>query len=129
MRKFNSATYTNTELEGIATAIGTAVKPVSDLEAQFEAAALWFRLDKRRPKRPAPSKQREKLTQVAKSARRLLNSLAIDDPDEAADGSGDPDILRTLVLTGESDENSVVDATRRIGRLASGDHRGHRRGS
>jgi hypothetical protein len=43
--------------------------------------------------------------------------LAIDDLDEAADGPGDPDIFRALVLTGESDENSVVDAPRRIGRL------------
>jgi hypothetical protein len=32
-------------------ALGSTVKPVADLEAQFEAAALWFRLDKRRPKR------------------------------------------------------------------------------
>lgn len=45
--------------EQIASAVGVAVKAVADLEAQFEAAALWFRLD---TKRPAPSKQREKLT-------------------------------------------------------------------
>jgi hypothetical protein len=117
MQKFKRTTYTNTNLEQIATAIGTAVKPVADLEAQFEAAALWFRLDKRRPRRPAPSKQREKLTQVAKSARRLLKSLGINDPDEAVDGPGDPEIFKALVLTGEPDENPVVEATRRIGRL------------
>ena len=77
MRKFKSTTYTKANFEQIATAIGTTLKPVADLKAQFEAAALWFRLDKRRPKRPAPSKQHEKLTQVAKSARRLLKSLGI----------------------------------------------------
>ena len=117
MRDVKSATYTKANFEQIAIAIGTAVKPVEDLEAKFEAAALWFRLDRKRPKRPAPSKQHVKLALVAKAARRLLKSLGINDPDKAADGPGDPDIFRALVLSGESDENSVVDATRRIGRL------------
>ena len=111
-------TYTHTNFEQIATAIGIGIKPVANLEAQFEAAALWFRLDKRRPKRTAPSKQREKLTQVAKSARRMLKSLGINDPDEAADGPGDAEIFKALILAGESDENPIVEATRRIGRLA-----------
>jgi hypothetical protein len=61
----------------------------------------------------APSKRREKLNQVAKSARRLLDSLGIDDFDEAADGPGDPEIFKALMLTGEPDENPVVEATRR----------------
>jgi hypothetical protein len=117
MQKSTLTTYTHTNFEQIATAIGIGVEPVANLQAQFEAAALWFRLDKRRPRRTAPSKQREKLTQVAKSARRLLKSLGIDDPDEAVDGPGDPEIFKALVLTGERDENPVVEATRRIGRL------------
>ena len=117
MRTFKSTTYTKTNFEQIATAIGTMIKPVADLEAQFEAAALWFRLDKRRPKRPAPSKQHEKLTQVAKSASRLLKSLGIDDADNAVDGPGDHEIFMALVLAGEPDENAVLEATRRIGRL------------
>ena len=117
MQKSDLTTYTTTNFEEIATAIGIAVKPVASLEAQFEAAALWFRLDKRRPRRTAPSKQREKLTQVAKSARRLLKSLGINDPYEAADGPGDPEIFKALVLTGEFNENAIVEATRRIGRL------------
>jgi hypothetical protein len=109
--------YTNANFEQIATAIGTAVKAVADLEAQFEAAALWFWLDKRRPRRMAPSKQLEKLTQVAKSARRLLTSLGINEPDLAVDGPGDPEICKALVLTGEPNENAVLEGTRRIGRL------------
>ncbi len=118
MHTFKRTTYTNTNFEQIATAIGTAVKPVADLEAQFEAVALWFRLDKRRPNRPAPSKKREKLlTQVAKSARRLLKSLGINDPGEAVDGPCDPEIFKALGLTGEPDESAVVEATWRIGRL------------
>jgi hypothetical protein len=117
MRKFRSTTYTKANFEQIATAIGTTLKPVADLDAQFEAAALWFRLDKGRPKRPTPSKQHEKLTQVAKSASRLLKSLGIDDPHNAADGPGDHEIFRALVLAGEPDENAVLETTRRIGRL------------
>jgi hypothetical protein len=117
VQKPTLTTYTHTNFEQIATAIGVGVKPVANLEAQFEAAALWFRLDKRRPRRTAPSKQREKLNQVAKSARRLLKSLGINDPHEAADGPGDPEIFKALVLAGEPDENPVVEATWRIGRL------------
>ena len=80
------STYARSEFEQIATAIGIAVKQIANLATQFEAAALWFRLDKRQPRRLAPSKRREKLNQVAKSARRLLKSLGINDPTEAADG-------------------------------------------
>ena len=40
MRKVKSTAYTKTDFEQIAIAIGTAVKPVEDLEAKFEAAAL-----------------------------------------------------------------------------------------
>ena len=54
MRRFKSTTYTKTNFEQIATAIGTTLKPVADLEAQFEAAALWFRLDKRSTKTSSP---------------------------------------------------------------------------
>jgi hypothetical protein len=108
------STYTHSDFELIATAIGTALESVANLKTQFEAAAIWFRLDQRRPSRSAPSKRREKLTQVAKNGRRLLKSLGINDPGEAPD---DPDIFKALVLTGEPDENPVVEATRRIGRL------------
>jgi hypothetical protein len=111
------STHTHSDFEQIAAAIGIAVKQVANLGSQFEAAALWFRLDKRRPRRRAPSKQREKLNEVAKSARRLLKSLGINDPDEAVDGPGDPEIFDALVLTSEPDENPVMEATRRIGRL------------
>ena len=111
------STYTDSDFEQIATAIGVAVKQVANLENQFEAAALWVRLDKRRPRRTAPSKRREKLSQVAKDARRLLKSLGINDLNDAADGPGDPEIFEALVLTGERDANPVTEATRRIGRL------------
>jgi hypothetical protein len=116
MRDVKSATYTKANFEQIAIAIGTAVKPVADLEATFEAAALWFRLDRRRPKRPAPSKEHVKLAQVAKGAHRLLKSLGISDPENAIDGPGDHEIFRALALAGEPNY-AVLETTRRIGRL------------
>jgi hypothetical protein len=111
------ATYTHSDFEQIATAIGTPAESVANLKAQFEAAAIWFRLDQRRPERSAPSKLREKLNRVASSARRLLKNLGINDPDEAADGPGDREIFDALVLLGETDATPVLEATRRIGRL------------
>jgi hypothetical protein len=110
-------TYEQSNLEQIATAIGMDVGQIAKHENLFEAAALWYRLDRRRPKRIAPSKSREKLDRVAKNARRLLKSLGVDDPDEAADGPGDAEILHALVLSGEPNEDPVIEATRRMGRL------------
>jgi hypothetical protein len=60
---------------------------------------------------------RDKLDRIAKSARRLLTSLGVKDPDEAADGPGDPEILHALVLLGEPNEDPVIEATRLTGRL------------
>jgi hypothetical protein len=117
MRNVKSTTYTTANFEKIAIAIGTTIKPVVDLEAQFEAAALWFRLDRRRPQRPAPSKQHVKLSQVAKSARRLLKSLGIGDPENATDGPGNHEIFRALVLSAEANEDALLETTRRIGRF------------
>lgn len=116
-RRRKLSIYTSTNFEQIGTAIGIAVKAVADLKSQFEAAALWFRLDQRRPRHTAPSKLIEKLNRVGKSARRLLKSLGINAPDEAADGPGDAEIFQALVLMGEPNENAVLEAARRIGRL------------
>ena len=112
------ATYEQSNFEEIATAIGMDVGQIVKHQNLFEAAALWYRLNKRRPTRIAPSKLREKLDSVAKNARRLLKSLSVNDPDKAADGPGDPEVLGVLVLLGERHEDPVIEATRRIGRLA-----------
>jgi hypothetical protein len=98
-------TYTHSDFQQIATAIGIEAEQVAGVGTQFDAAAMWFRLDKRRPRRTAPSKQREKLNQVANS------------PKSAVDGPGDRENFEALVLIGERDENPVLEATRRIGRL------------
>src|SRR4051794_30100164 len=104
-------TYEQENYEQIATAIGMEVGQIAKHKSRFEAAATWYRLDRRRPTRIAPSKTREKLNQIAKAARRLLTSLAVNDPDEAADGPGDPEILNALLL-GEPNADPVIEATR-----------------
>jgi hypothetical protein len=111
------ATYEQSNFEQIATAITVEVTQIAKHENLFEAAALWYRVDRRRPSRIAPSKSREKLERVTKNARRLLESLGVNDSDEAPDGPGDTEILRALVLAGEPNEYPVIEATRRMGRL------------
>jgi hypothetical protein len=110
-------TYEQRNFEQIATAIGMEAGQIANHQKLFEAAAGWYRLDASRPTRIAPSKLREKLDQVAKSARRLLKSLGVNGPDEAADGPGNSNILDALVLAGERSADPVIEATRRIGRL------------
>jgi hypothetical protein len=115
---FPMATYKQANFEQIATAIGVEVGQIAKHEKRFEAAALWYRLTRNRPTRIAPSKLRDKLDQIAKSARRLLKSLAVKSPAEAADGPGNIEILAALVLADERNEDPVIEATRRIGRVA-----------
>ena len=69
--------YKRSNFDQIATAVGMDVGYVAKHESDFEAAALWYRLDRRRPRRTAPSKLREGLNAVAKNARRLLKSLGV----------------------------------------------------
>ncbi len=101
-RNVDRVIYKHSDLEQIATAIRVDVNQVVMRAAEFQAAARWFWLDQERPKRAAPSRQIEKLNQAAKSAHRFLKSLGINDLDEAADGPGDRDIFRALVMTGDS---------------------------
>jgi hypothetical protein len=111
------ATYDQSNFEEIAAAIGVDVRQIVKHANQLEAAALWYRLDSRRPKRVAPSRTRDKLDRIARSASRLLKSLGVDNPDEAYDGPGDPEITHLLVLLGEPNADPVIEGTRRLGRL------------
>jgi hypothetical protein len=116
------AAYEQLNFEQIATAITVEVTQIAKHENLFEAAALWYRVDRRRPSRIAPSKSREKLERVTKNARRLLESLGVNDPDEAPDGPGDTEILRALVL-------AVCHRSHTANGPLGGDHRRHCRGS
>jgi hypothetical protein len=111
------ATYDQSDFEQIATAIGVDVEQIAKHENLFEEAARWYRLATRRPTRIAPSKMRDKLDAVSKNARRLLKSLGVDNPADAADGPGSRELIAALVLLGERNEDPVIEAVARIGRL------------
>ena len=57
------ATYEQSNFEQFAAAIGLDVGQIAKHENLFEAAALWYRLNSRRPTRVAPSNLRRKLDQ------------------------------------------------------------------
>jgi hypothetical protein len=72
-----------------------------------------------------PTQLRRKIRQVERSARRLLKDLGIprDEQDnlkieEAYDGPGDTEVLKVLSWAEAHDEDPVILATRRLGRLA-----------
>jgi hypothetical protein len=111
------ATYDQPHFEQIAAAVSVDVGQVAKHKNLFEAAALWYRLTKRRPTRIAPSKMRDKLDEVSKNARRLLKSLGVNSPAKAADGPGSRELVAALMLLGEGNEDHVIQATGRIGRL------------
>src|SRR5680860_777866 len=114
------ATYSQGDFERIASAIGKDVIDVLRHEKNFEAAAVWYRQDSRSPKAPdriAPSLMSKKMKQVAKDARKLLAHLEIHDPREALDGPGDIALLEFLASAGDNDEDAVIQATARVGRL------------
>ena len=111
------ATYEQSNFEQIAAAIGVDVGQIAKHENLFEEAARWYRLARRRPTRIAPSKMRDKLDEVAKNARQILKSLGVNSPADAADGPGSRELLAALVLLGERNEDPVIDAVGRIGRL------------
>jgi hypothetical protein len=51
-----------------------------------------------------------KLDEVSKNARRLLRSLGVNSPADAADGAGSRELLAALVLLGERNEDPVIEA-------------------
>jgi hypothetical protein len=109
--------YEPSNFEEIAAGIGVDVAQVTKHRNLFEAAARWYRLDRSRPTRTAPSHLRRKLARISKSAHRLLKHLGINHPDEAIDGPGDREILNALVLPGVPTEDAIIEATQRIGRF------------
>jgi hypothetical protein len=125
------ATYTQDDYAQIAAALGKHVPEVIVYQKDFENAALMFRLDSgllaepMRPRGSTPTQLRRKIGQVERSARRLLKDLGIprDERDnvkieEAYDGPGDTEVLKVLSWAVEHDEDPVILATRRLGRLA-----------
>jgi len=92
---------------------------VLEYGSQFEAAAVWYRLDSNSPSRTAPSILKKKLLQISKSARRLLHNLGIDDPADAPDGPDDISIFDLLASVDGMTEDRVARATARLERLVA----------
>ena len=114
------ATYSNEDFARIAVAICKDVADITPHKRSFEAAALWYRQDCRAPKSPtrvAPSAMSKKMKQIAKDARKLLRHLEVHDPREATDGPGAIALLEFLASAEDDDEDEVIRATARIGRL------------
>jgi hypothetical protein len=111
------AIYAHDKFKQIAAAIDMEVEEIAKHAKLFEEAARWYRLDSASPDRTAPSILRRKLDKIAKSARRLLESLDVVNLDAAVDGPGDPQILDAMILLGDSDATPVMEATQRIARL------------
>ena len=109
--------YDREILEHIADSIGIDFDLVIEKKPQFEAAARWFYSDQRTLRRLPPSQLRRKLIPVARSARRLLKVLGIDDPQKASDGPQDTDIMDALGSAEPKAEDMMIRATKRIGVL------------
>jgi hypothetical protein len=124
-------TYSSEDYERIATAIGKDVGDVVEYKQLFEWAADWYGLDRglprdvpASPRRTPPSKMREKLLRIAKSASRLLNDLKIQRNEtkgyeEASDGPGNFELLEALAAVDPPSEDAVIKATTRLGQLAT----------
>ena len=118
------ATYSGEDFEQIAAAIGKDVADVVKQEKLFDRAAHWYALDcglprrdRPRPRRTSPSRMRIKLHGIAKSAERLLKHLEVHETEDAYGGPGNSELLETMAWAENYDEDAVVTATRRIGRL------------
>lgn len=110
-------TYSSSDFAAIGRAIGTDQSVVAQHAKRFEAAALWYRLDRRSRRHVPPYKVRKKLDQIAKTARRLLKHLAIKELRDAPDGPGDLTILDALVSAEVGTDIDLARTTERIGRL------------
>lgn len=110
-------TYSAEDFERIAKAVGVTVNKVTEESAAFETAARDYRLNNNTSKRVPPSVWSPKLRSIRKNAERLLASLDIYDPAEAADGPP-PELLAVLASHNEDNEEPVIlRATDRVGNL------------
>ena len=69
------------------------------------------------PNSYSPSVMRRRATKIDDAARGLLRTLGVLNPADAADGPGDIEIQELLASVEDRDEDLIVEATDRIGRL------------
>ena len=80
--------YNESDFDRIAEAIDKSAPHVAAHANEFDAAAMWYRMDSRDPRQVAPSVLKRKITSVSRAAKRLLKSMGIKDIEEAAGLSG-----------------------------------------
>jgi hypothetical protein len=125
------ATYSKEDFDRIAAAIGKHAADVAAHQEYFENAAFAFRLDRGLPSpdlarspEMRPYQMRLKVLKISKSAQRLLKNLGVRanegglNIEDAYDGPGNFEILKVLSWAVDHDEDPVITATRRVGRLA-----------
>lgn len=112
--------YGPEEFAAISKTVGKSANSVAAHRDELEACAFWYRSHHNREPRTQPYKIKKRLDLIEVAAKRLLERLAIDDPKDAMDGPGDPELLFVLAsAVGErSDASLIVDQTAKIGRLA-----------
>lgn len=115
------ARYSNEDFALIAAAIDEDVAKVLQHRRFFEGAARWYGLDCGLPcpraRRTPPSNLQIKLQLVSKAARRLLKHVGVGETTDAYDGPGNVELLETLAWAEDYDQDAIIAATRRIGRL------------
>lgn len=108
--------YERHHYEKIAAAIG---KPLDAVEAHaraFEAAARLYQQPDFRAGFLKPSEGRKRLLRISSAAKRLLDALGVQDAAEAPDGPS-PEVMFLLNFADSADEDAIVNATERLGRL------------
>jgi hypothetical protein len=110
-------TYSYVEFRRIARALRKDIAQIAAVAESLEAAALWYRLTRRRPLRTSPSLMARRSKKIADAAGRLLLHLGVSNPDDATNGPGDIEVQELLASAEDGDEDPVIEATARIGRL------------
>lgn len=111
--------YENEDVERIAKAIKKKPSDILPYLDKFKAAAMWYDLDLREPKRMSPSKLKDRLVGISKNANRLLKSLGVESAEDAADGPAERAILEAITDVRASDEGRVLRASERLGRFVT----------
>src|SRR5262245_26002416 len=93
----NASKYTAKDFEEIADALGLLPARVKQEARSFESVARWYFLDRRAPNRARPTDIRKQVLKIRDAADRLLIHLGIDNPAEASDGPGDPEVFAALM--------------------------------
>ena len=111
--------YEEEDVKKIAKAIEVKPDEIKSCLREFEAAATWYGLDQREPKRLYPSELKRRLRRIVNNADRLLKSLGVDSAEDAADGPAEPAILDAITDDRAGDEGPVLSASERLGRFVT----------